>query len=191
MHAASTWLYAVGDVGVLRRDGVERALPQIAGEREHVGLVDERDVLALTGRRQLERVPHAAFDAHPCVDRALRRHLVRRPPPQRAALADIRAFGVLADDHERVRPVVSGRGAGERTLVDVQVELEAHLEQQAALDHAGRHVGRADRAEQDRIERRAARRASRPRGSRRRAGSGHPRDRTRWSRCRHRRHGPL
>ena len=51
-----------------------------------------------------------------------------------------------------VRPIVPGGGADERTLVDVQVELEAHLEQQAALDHARRHVGRADRAEQDRIE---------------------------------------
>ena len=71
---------------------------------------------------------------------------------QRATLADVRALGVLADDDERVRPIVPGGGADERPLVDVQVELEAHLEQQAALDHARRHVGRADRAEQDRIE---------------------------------------
>ena len=96
--------------GILGRDVVERALPQIAGEREHVGLVDERDVLALACRRQLERVPHAAFDAHPGVDRALRRDLVRRALAQRATLTDVRALGVLADDDERVRPVVPGRG---------------------------------------------------------------------------------
>ena len=45
------------------------------------------------------------------------------------------------------------RPGDERAQVDVEVEREAHLEQQAALEHAGRHLGRADRAEQDRVER--------------------------------------
>ena len=40
----------------------------------------------------------------------------------------------------------------ERPLVDVEVEIEAHLQQQAALDDARRHVGRADGAEQQRVE---------------------------------------
>ena len=102
--------------------------------------------------RQLERVADAALDTHPGVDRALRRHLVRRALAQHAALADVRPLGVLADDDEVVRLRVTGRGAGERSLVDVEIELEPHLEQQPALDHARRHVGRADRAEQDRVE---------------------------------------
>ena len=101
---------------------------------------------------QLERVADAALDAHPGVDRALRGDLVRRALAQHAALADVRALGVLADDDEVVRLGVPGSGADERPLVDVQVELEAHLQQQAALDHPGRHLGRADRAEQDRVE---------------------------------------
>ena len=46
----------------------------------------------------------------------------------------------------------SWRRRGERALVDVEVELEAHLQQQPALDHAGRHGGRADGAEQDGVE---------------------------------------
>ena len=95
---------------------------------------------------QLEGVAHAALDAHPGVHAALRGDLVRRAPAQHAALADVRALGVLADHDE----VVTGRG--ERPLVDVQVELEAHLQQQAALDHAGRHLRRADGAEQDGVE---------------------------------------
>ncbi len=44
-------------------------------------------------------------------------------------------------------------GRGERPLVDVQVELEAHLEQQPPLDDAGRHGGRPDRTEEDGVER--------------------------------------
>ena len=47
---------------------------------------------------------------------------------------------------------MSFSGYSERALVDVEVELEAHLQQQAALDHAGRHTGRADGAEQQGVE---------------------------------------
>ncbi len=43
-------------------------------------------------------------------------------------------------------------GAQERALVDVEIELEAHLQQQAALDDPRGHLGRADGAEQDRVE---------------------------------------
>ena len=102
--------------------------------------------------RQLERVADRALGTHPRVDRALRGHLVRRALAQHATLADVRALGVLADDDEVVRLGVAGRGADERSLVDVQVEVEAHLQQQPALDDAGRHLGRADGAEQDRVE---------------------------------------
>ena len=100
---------------------------------------------------QFERVADAALDAHPGVDRTLRRDFVRRALAQHTALADVRPLRVLADHDEVVRLRVAGRGAGERPLVDVEVELETHLEQQPALDHAGRHVGCADRAEQDRV----------------------------------------
>jgi len=48
--------------------------------------------------------------------------------------------------------VASGSGAEERPLVDVQVEIEAHLEQETALDHTRRHVGGSDGAQQDAVE---------------------------------------
>ena len=42
--------------------------------------------------------------------------------------------------------------ADERPLVDVEVEGEAQLEQQPALDDPGRYLRRADGAEQDGVE---------------------------------------
>ncbi len=105
-----------------------------------------------TGVGQLERIPDASLDAHPRVDRTLGRDLVRRALAQHATLAHVGALGVLADDHEVVRLIVAGCRAIERALVDVQVEFEPHLQQQPTLDHARRHVGCADGAEQDRVE---------------------------------------
>ena len=157
MHRRVDVVVGGGDVGELGGDLVERALPQVAGEREHVGLVDQREVLAGTGLRQLEGVADAALDAHAGVDAALRRHLVRRALAQHAALADVRALGVLADDDEVVRL----GAADERPLVDVEVELEAHLQQQPALDHAGRHRRACRRRRAGSRRTCAARRASR------------------------------
>ena len=71
---------------------------------------------------------------------------MRGAPPQEAARARVRALGVLTDHHE----VVARRGEGPQ--VDVEVQLEAHLEQQAPLDDPGRDVGSADRAHVQRVE---------------------------------------
>ncbi len=136
------------DIGVIGAHRVERPLPQVAGEGEHVGLVHQREVLAGAGLGQLVGVADAPLDPHARVDRALGGHLVRRALPQHAALAHVRALGVLADD-DHVDALV---GVDEGPLVDVEVEVEAHLEQQAALDQAGRHLGRAHRADQQGVE---------------------------------------
>src|SRR5690606_18687773 len=60
-----------GDVGVLGGHLFEGALPEVAGEGEDVGLVDQGEVLALAPGGQREGVPDAALDAHAGVDRAL------------------------------------------------------------------------------------------------------------------------
>ena len=158
MQAASTWLYAVPTCGILGGDRVERPLPQIAGERQHVRLVHQRDMRA-TGRihpdavrSELEREPDRPLGAHARVDRALGGDLVRGALAKHATLADVRPLGVLPDHHEVVRHGVPGRGADEGALIDVEIEIEAHLQQQAAFDHPGRHIRGADRAEQDGIE---------------------------------------
>ena len=53
-----------GDVGELGRDLVDGALPQVAGEGEHVGLVDQGQVAAGSPRRQIEGEADAALGAH-------------------------------------------------------------------------------------------------------------------------------
>ena len=78
---------------------------------------------------------------------------------QDAAGARVEALGALADhdkvDLARVPTPASGlvdaRPQPGRAQVHVLVELEAQLEQQTALEHAGRHARVADRAEQDRV----------------------------------------
>ena len=153
MQAASTWLYIVVDVGVLERHRVEGALPEVAREREHVGLVHEREVLARTRPGQLERVPDAPLDAHAGVHRALGGDLVGRALPQEPALARVHAFGVLADDDE-VDVGVAGVGRGdERAVVHVEIELEAQPQQDPALhDPSALAGGGAHRAEEHRVE---------------------------------------
>ena len=75
-----------------------------------------------------------------------------------AAGAGVEALGALADHHEvDLAGLDVGQRAGGagpqpgRAQVDVLVEVEAQLQQQAALEHARRHGRVADRAEQDRV----------------------------------------
>src|SRR5205085_9767717 len=65
-----------GDVGVLGPDLVERALPEVAGEGEDVGLVDQGEVAAGAGLGLGEGGADTALDAPPGVDRALGGDLV-------------------------------------------------------------------------------------------------------------------
>ena len=110
-------------------------------------------MLARTRPGELERIADAPLDAHPCVHRALRGNFVRRALPQEPALARVHTFGVLADDDEVDVGVASvGRG-DERAVVHVEIELEAHAEEDAALhDPASLARGRAHRAEEHRVE---------------------------------------
>ena len=153
-----------GDVGVLLRHLLEEPPPHGAGVDQHVGLVDEGELLARALLRAGEGVADDPLDAEGGVDRHLGGDLGRGADAQRAAVAGVRALGALADDHEvdvtlaqhrvgerRGRARVEARGAE----VDVVVELEAQLEQQAPLEDARRQVRvvrlAADGAEQDRV----------------------------------------
>jgi hypothetical protein len=91
---------------------------------------------------------------------------VRGADAQGAAVADVGALGALADDDEvDLAGVDQGRRDARpdrrRSQVDVVVEREAQLQQQAALDDAALQprVARvaADRAQQDRVVRRQGR----------------------------------
>ena len=83
---------ARGDVRVLGRHLVERALPEVAGEREDVRLVHQREVPARPRLREVEREADAPLDAEPGVDRALRRDLERGPVAEEPTLARVRAL---------------------------------------------------------------------------------------------------
>ena len=130
---------------------VECALPKIAGEGEHVGLVDQGEVMAGRTGSQLESEADGSLDPHPGVDRALGGDLVRRPLAQESALAGVRALCVLTDD----LAVERADGAGpcfEGAQVDVEVELEAGLQEQTPLDDPWRYIGCADSTKEDRVE---------------------------------------
>ncbi len=104
--------------------------------------MDEGEVVA-PGRGQLEGEPGTALNTEACVDRALRGYLGGRPFAQPSPLSGIRALRILTHDGEVDRHPGTDADRGlERTQVYVQVELEAQPQQQAALEHPGRYVGR-------------------------------------------------
>ena len=132
--------------------------PQVTGVVQHVGLVHHRQMAPArlcTG----EGIADHTFHTVAGVDRLLRRHLVGQPLEQQPPGTGVHALGVLADDHHvtavRRQPGDRRRDTRQelyRPQVDVLVEREAHLEQQATLQHARRHVGGPHRAEQDRVD---------------------------------------
>ena len=134
-----------GDVRELRRHLGDDARPEVAGEGEHVGLVDQRQSWRGEGRGPLEGVAHAALHAEARVDRTLGRDLLGRPAPQLAALAGVGALGVLAHDGERTTLRERAGDAAERSVVDVEVETESQPQQQSALQDAPGDPGVADR----------------------------------------------
>jgi hypothetical protein len=113
-------------------------------------------VPARPGDGPLEGVPDDALHTEGGVEADLGGHLVRGVPAQHAAVAHVRALGALPDA-EHVDLAGLGQRAADaveeprRPQVHVVVELEAELEQQAALEDAGGHRRVADRAEQDRV----------------------------------------
>jgi hypothetical protein len=145
-----------GDLGELRRHLLDGARPQRPGVGQHVGLVDQRQVLARPADRPLEGVADDPLDTEGGVQADLGGHLVRGVAAQHPAGARVGPLGALPDAEH-----VDVTGLGERAAdavveprrpqVHVVVELEAQLEQQPALEDAAGHGGVADRAEQDRV----------------------------------------
>ena len=182
-----------GDVRVVSRDLRNRALPEIAGEGQHVGLVDQRQLVA-PARGQVEGEPGAALGSHPGVDGALRGHLVGCALAEKSTLTGVRALGVLADDRKVGTLGDGARHALEGAQVDEEVELEAQAQEQTSLQRARRHRrvtdGRADRAQEDRLEPAQLGQRLVGAGPPRRGGSGLHRGRTPWCPGRPRRHGP-
>ena len=148
----------VRDVGELLGHGLDRALPELAGEDQDVVLVHEGELLAGAVVGPAEGVADHALHAVGGVQRHLGGHLVGGAGAQRAAVAHVGALGAFADDDEvdlagvRERAADAGVQAG-GPQVDEVVQAEAQLQQELALDDAGGDPGvaggRADGAEQD------------------------------------------
>ena len=141
---------------VLSSDLVEGPLPQVTGEREHVGLVHQGQVVAGPPLGQVVCEAHAPLGAEARVDGALRRHLQGSAAAEEAPLTRVGPLGVLPGDDEVERAPAGSREARERPQVDVEVELEAHPKEQPPLQRARRHVAtahrRSDGAEEDGVQ---------------------------------------
>ena len=143
----------VGDLRVFLGHLVDDALPHVAGVDQHVLLVHKGHVLpALHG--QLEGVTHHALHTVGGVDGDFGGHLVRGATAHRAAGTAVQAFGAFTHHDEVDVTRVGERGGNAlvqlgRTQVDVLVEIETELEQQATFENAGLDARIADGAQQD------------------------------------------
>ena len=145
----------VGNFRIFLGDLIDDALPHVSGVDEHVLLVHEGHMLpALHG--QLEGVTHHTFHAVGGVDGNFGGHLVRGAAANRSAGAAVQAFGAFTH-HDEVDITRVGERGGHalvqlgRTQVDVLVEIETELEQQATFENAGLDTRIADCAQQDRV----------------------------------------
>ncbi|SKX94427.1 Uncharacterised protein [Mycobacteroides abscessus subsp. abscessus] len=106
--------------------------------------------------RTLEGVAHHSFHPVAGVDADLGRDLVRGVDADRSTVSGVRTLRALADhDEVDVRVARQRRGHPRETMrrpqIDVMVEREPHLEQQAAFEHSRGHRRIADGAEEDRV----------------------------------------
>ena len=136
----------------LGRHRIERALPQVAGKREHVRFVHQRHMFAFTLCCQFECITNATLDSEPCVHTALRGNLVHGSFAQYSTFAGVRAFGVFANHHKAVRLGMPWCGAGKWSLIDVQIQTETQLQQQAPFDYTWWHSRCAHGTEQNHIK---------------------------------------
>src|SRR5690625_923150 len=125
--------------------------------------MDHHIVLVHVGQRlprppggQVEGVSNHPLHTEGGIHADLVGDLMCSPRAHCAAVADVRTFGALAHHHEVHVTGVGQRGGharhdATRPQVDVVVEAEPDLQQQATLEHAAGNTGVADRPEQDRV----------------------------------------
>ena len=99
--------------GNSRADLVHQARPHGAGVDEHVGLVDQRELLARALLRTGEGVADDPLDAERRVEADLGGDLGGRAHADGAAVAGVGALGALADHHE---VDLAGRSAQRATV---------------------------------------------------------------------------
>jgi hypothetical protein len=147
------------DPRVLGRNGLEDALPEVVGVDEDVRLVRHHDLRLAARLRELEGVADDPLDSFAGVDVDLGRHLVRSVLLEVAAHHHVEPFRVLAEDDEvhvrGLRVLQRAELLVEEThgpVVHVEVELEAHPEEDVGGVAVVGDARVAHRAEEDRVE---------------------------------------
>ena len=142
------------DIRVLGADLLERAQPEVVPEAQRIALIRHGDFRAPFGLGKLEGVADDALHTLARVHVLLNRHLVGRALLEITAHAHVQAFGVFAEHHEihvRFGFVLEWTelavGEFHRSVVDVQIELEAQAQQDVAGVRHVRHARIAQRAD--------------------------------------------
>ena len=148
-----------GDARIQRRHFLEHALPERVPLLHGVALVGHADFREAVRLRVFERVADDAVHTFIGVHFFLDRDLIVGAGLEAAADADIHAFGVLAehDEVDVVPAAVLERAQAiveqpHRTVVDVEIELEAGAEQDVARMPVVGDPRVAKRANEDGVE---------------------------------------
>ncbi len=144
------------DMGVLGCDSLPNSLPEVMAVAERIALVAHADPLESLSIRVLICTPDDPLDTFRGVDGALNSDLVRGALLEDATDAYVKAFCVLTKHREahvidgfvrqRTEP---GVDEPTRPQVDVEVEVEARLENQLACVLVPRHAWISNGAEKD------------------------------------------
>src|SRR5215475_2208181 len=147
------------DVGILGANGFEDALPEIAGEGHGVGFVGHAQAFQFVLAGVVESVAEDAFNTFARVNVLLGGDLVGSALLEKAAGADVDAFGVFAEDYEanvvadaifeRSEAFVEELGG---TGVDEEIELETEAQENIGGMLIRRDSRIAERAEEDSVE---------------------------------------
>ena len=148
-----------GDIREFLRDLVGDLVPHHHAMPLRVRFGNDGEEFSRARLRQLERVAHDALDADAGENRDLRADFLRQPAMHPPAAAGIFAFGVFAHDHPveiagadmAQRRGDAGQDPG-RPDVGVLVKALADRQAQAPQRDVVGNIGRADRAEIDRVE---------------------------------------
>ena len=139
--------------GVLARHFGHDTSPQVAGKRQDVGLVDQRDLGAGQGDGALEGIANTTLHTKASIDRTLRSDFLRCAIAQDATFTGVGAFGVFTDNRELASfGQRTGRGA-KGSVVDVEIKAESDAQQKSPLQQPSGNPrvanGGANRSQQD------------------------------------------
>jgi len=142
-------------LGVFPRYFLDAATPQVPGVNQDVVFMHVGQFVA-PGPGLFKGIANHAFDTVTSIHRNLGRDLLGSTLSHHTAVTAIQALGTFAHHHEVHVTGIRQRGGHSRIVlgrpqVHIVVKGETQLQQQPALQHARRHRGVPNRAQQDRV----------------------------------------